>query len=173
MNAIEGLKKYGEHDDGCTRSQERMKISIAVAHKPGVSLSTAVAEAHLARPPCDCGLDDLIKELEESEAKRITTVEELRKKYTYLYNKNLVEAEALDLAYLAGEDQKAQSLEALCFYADPLNYVGIAFLFDRPCGGFEEDFCLVYTDEMGVVEKPGKRARAALGIPEVLPEVEP
>lgn len=52
--------------------------------------------------------------------------------------------------------------EALEFYADPEVYHGCAFMFDRPTGGFDEDF----SDDHGHGgydrEMPGKRARAAL-----------
>ena len=57
--------------------------------------------------------------------------------------------------------------EALEFYADPETYFGVAFMADRPCGDFVEDFEEL-TGELGHPdggswEKPGKRARAALG----------
>jgi cell division septum initiation protein DivIVA len=55
---------------------------------------------------------------------------------------------------------------ALEFYADPETYFGVAFMADRPCGDFVEDFEKLTGDlghpDGGAWEKPGKRARAAL-----------
>lgn len=49
-------------------------------------------------------------------------------------------------------------VEALMAYADPGFYFGCGFAFDRPTGGFDEDFS--ETEEYGV--KPGKLARETL-----------
>ena len=56
--------------------------------------------------------------------------------------------------------------EALEMYADPAFYHGCAFMFDRPTGGFDEDFSLDHGDENYDYEKPGKLARAALAATE-------
>lgn len=52
-------------------------------------------------------------------------------------------------------------LTALAFYADPDTYFAIGFFPDPPCGEFMEDFSTHggYDDDL---ERPGKRARAAL-----------
>lgn len=50
--------------------------------------------------------------------------------------------------------------ETLKFYADPRNYFAIGFLPDPPAGEFMDDFS--DTPELG--QKPGKRARVALGM---------
>lgn len=49
--------------------------------------------------------------------------------------------------------------EALEVYADPSFYHACSFLFDRPTGGFDEDFD--YDEDYGR-EMPGKLAREAL-----------
>jgi len=56
--------------------------------------------------------------------------------------------------------------EALVFYADPQTYFAIAFIPDRPCGEFEDDFEDCSAVNLG--NKPGKRARAALNFWEEL-----
>lgn len=52
------------------------------------------------------------------------------------------------------------ALDALTAYADPASYHAVAFLFDRPCGEFADDFSRVresgYNRPM-----PGKLARQA------------
>lgn len=55
-----------------------------------------------------------------------------------------------------------QVLSALAFYADPGVYHAVAFLFDPPCGGFDEDFDEDHGDEFYQRPMPGKRARAAM-----------
>lgn len=57
----------------------------------------------------------------------------------------------------------ARLREALSFYADPGTYHAVSFMFDPPCGGFQDDF----SDDHGdyVYEgrrKPGKLARQVL-----------
>jgi hypothetical protein len=52
--------------------------------------------------------------------------------------------------------------EALEFYADPETYHGCAFLFDRPTGGFDDDFDSDHGHEDYNRPMPGKLARAAL-----------
>ena len=74
-------------------------------------------------------------------------------------------------------EQKAAELEQentglrdiLQFYADPETYFGIAFIPDKPCGEFWEDFDddLVAPDGQPY-SKPGKRARQALSAPSEL-----
>lgn len=59
--------------------------------------------------------------------------------------------------------QRAKYRRALEFYANPENYVAIAFLPDPPCGDFIKDF----SDDHGFDYsapgyRPGKRARKAL-----------
>lgn len=53
------------------------------------------------------------------------------------------------------------AVDALAVYGDPESYHAVAFLFDRPCGDFADDFSRVqhpcYERPM-----PGKAARAAL-----------
>lgn len=51
---------------------------------------------------------------------------------------------------------------ALLFYADPATYFAIGFLPDPPYGEFMNDFS--DTEELGL--KPGKMARAVLGLEE-------
>jgi hypothetical protein len=48
-------------------------------------------------------------------------------------------------------------IEALKFYADPENYMAIAFFPDPPCGEFISDFSQT---EIGL--RPGKKAREVL-----------
>jgi len=49
--------------------------------------------------------------------------------------------------------------ETLALYADPDFYFAVAFMFDRPCGGFADDFDRPDGDRY---DRPGKAARAAL-----------
>ena len=59
---------------------------------------------------------------------------------------------------------------ALEFYADPETYFGVAFLFDHPTGGFDEDFDTATSHPDGNSwHKPGKLARAALARGETAP----
>lgn len=51
----------------------------------------------------------------------------------------------------------AEQEEALRFYADPDTYFAIGLFADPPCGDFVHDL-----EEIDGVERPGKRARAAL-----------
>lgn len=53
-------------------------------------------------------------------------------------------------------------IDALAFYADPGTYHAVAFFFDPPCGGFDEDFDAEHGDDFYDRDMPGKRARAAL-----------
>ncbi len=53
------------------------------------------------------------------------------------------------------------AMEALEFYADEETYHACAFLFDRPTGGFDEDFSKEDGSEYDR-PMPGKLARAAL-----------
>ena len=53
------------------------------------------------------------------------------------------------------------AVEALQLYANEENYHAIAFLFDRPCGNFANDFNRV-KDSNYNRPMPGKTARAAL-----------
>lgn len=60
--------------------------------------------------------------------------------------------------YLIGHAAALAELEeVLKFYADPATYFAIAFIPDRPCGDFMDDF-----DETELGPKPGAKARAAL-----------
>lgn len=52
--------------------------------------------------------------------------------------------------------------DTLDFYADPEVYHGVAFLFDRPGGGFEEDFDEDHGHEFYDRPMPGKMARNTL-----------
>jgi hypothetical protein len=52
--------------------------------------------------------------------------------------------------------------EALRFYADPGNYHAISFMFDRPCGGFADDFSKDHGDEFYRRRMPGALARRVL-----------
>jgi hypothetical protein len=54
------------------------------------------------------------------------------------------------------------SEEALAFYADPETYHACSFLFDRPTGGFDEDFDEDHGHEDYDRPMPGKRARACI-----------
>lgn len=56
-------------------------------------------------------------------------------------------------------DERDRYREALEMYANPDFYYACAFHFDRPTGGFDEDF--EYNKEYGR-PMPGKRAREAL-----------
>jgi hypothetical protein len=60
--------------------------------------------------------------------------------------------------------EAARLRAALAFYADPETYHAVAFMFDPPCGGFDQDFSEVdhphYRRHM-----PGKTARDALRSP--------
>ena len=59
--------------------------------------------------------------------------------------------------------------EALEFYADPENYHAIGFRFDRPCGGFADDFSDDHGHEFydltnarkACAQNPGSPIRAA------------
>lgn len=53
-------------------------------------------------------------------------------------------------------------LVALSFYAEPGTYHACGFLFDRPCGGFDEDFDEDHGDDFYERPMPGKRARQAM-----------
>lgn len=63
-------------------------------------------------------------------------------------------------------------IEALEFYADPNTYWACSFMFDRPTGGFDDDFSTYSEfndfcpqdseDEHGERERPGVTARKAL-----------
>jgi len=68
------------------------------------------------------------------------------------------------------ERQSAELLRlrtALGMYADPSFYHGCAFLFDRPTGGFDEDFDY---DEEYERDMPGKLARETLSTPPAVKE---
>ena len=52
--------------------------------------------------------------------------------------------------------------EALEFYADPENYHAIGFRFDRPCGGFADDFSEDHGHDFYDRPMPGKLARETL-----------
>ena len=52
----------------------------------------------------------------------------------------------------------ARLAKSLVFYAEPGTYFAVAFTFDPPTGGFDDDF-----EETELGWKPGKRAREALG----------
>ena len=52
-----------------------------------------------------------------------------------------------------------ETLEALQVYADPSFYHACSFIFDRPTGGFDEDFS---PDEFYGREMPGKLARETI-----------
>jgi hypothetical protein len=63
-------------------------------------------------------------------------------------------------------EEQREVLDALAFYADPETYFAIAFLPDRPCGPFEDDFeeltgPLAHPDGHPWT-KPGRRAREVL-----------
>lgn len=55
-----------------------------------------------------------------------------------------------------------QVLSALSFYADQESYHAVGFYFDRPCGGFDEDFEEDHGHPYYDRPMPGKQARAAL-----------
>jgi hypothetical protein len=67
------------------------------------------------------------------------------------------------VAHVNQEDEEADRMrEALEFYADPENYHAIAFLPNRPCGEFAEDFDENHGHPDYDRPMPGKRAREAL-----------
>jgi hypothetical protein len=68
-----------------------------------------------------------------------------------------LEAQAAEIAKLTAE--RDALLAALDLYADPVFYHGCAFMFDRPTGGFDEDFG---PNEDYDYDKPGKLARETL-----------
>jgi hypothetical protein len=55
-----------------------------------------------------------------------------------------------------------QVLSAIAFYADQETYHAVAFLFDPPCGEFDDDFEEDHGHPDYERPMPGKRARAAL-----------
>lgn len=62
------------------------------------------------------------------------------------------------------EPSRILALEkALEFYADPSTYHAVTFLFDSPCGGFDDDFDDNHGDAFYDRPMPGQRARKALG----------
>jgi len=52
--------------------------------------------------------------------------------------------------------------ETLVFYADPETYHGCAFMFDKPTGGFDEDFSADHGHEDYDRSMPGQKARDIL-----------
>lgn len=54
-------------------------------------------------------------------------------------------------------------MEALSFYANVGIYHGCSFMFDRPTGGYDEDFDDDHGDPFYDRPMPGKLARQALG----------
>jgi hypothetical protein len=54
------------------------------------------------------------------------------------------------------------ALEALRFYADPESYHAIAFMVDRPAGGFADDFSKNHGHDFYDRPMPGKIGRAAI-----------
>lgn len=72
-----------------------------------------------------------------------------------------------DMARSMMEEDEATPLDqglidALAFYADPETYHACSFLFDRPTGGFDEDFDEDHGHPDYGRPMPGKRARTAL-----------
>lgn len=52
--------------------------------------------------------------------------------------------------------------DALAFYGDPQTYHAVAFLFDPPCGGFDDDFDEEHGEPFYDRPMPGKLARETL-----------
>ncbi len=69
---------------------------------------------------------------------------------------------ALRKQLVVSRQTERSAVEALEEYANPENYHAVAFLFDRPCGGFADDF----SDDHGHPDydraMPGKLARETL-----------
>lgn len=70
--------------------------------------------------------------------------------------KTLPDEEASELIEGLIMMKSSDLLNALAFYADPTNYIGIAFMFDSP-GNFANDW-----SETDIGSRPGKRAREAV-----------
>ena len=70
------------------------------------------------------------------------------------------------------EARQQTVVEALEFYADPETYHACAFLFDPPCGGFDDDFGDLKEHGHPDYDRPmpGKCARKALAALETKPE---
>lgn len=60
------------------------------------------------------------------------------------------------------EAENARLREALEFYANPETYHAVAFMCDRPGGGWEDDFDESHGHEFYERPMPGMKARAAL-----------
>jgi len=65
-----------------------------------------------------------------------------------------------DAVVLALQRENTRLRDALEFYANPDTYFACSFLFDRPTGGFDEDFDEGHEDYDRPM--PGRRARQAL-----------
>lgn len=65
-----------------------------------------------------------------------------------------------DIAKLTDENERLRA--ALEQYANPAFYHAIMFMFDRPCGGFADDFSDDHGDAFYDRPMPGKAAREAL-----------
>ena len=55
-------------------------------------------------------------------------------------------------------------IDAVAFYADPSTYHAVAFWFDSPCGGFDDDFDENHGNPFYDRPMPGRTAREALSI---------
>lgn len=86
-------------------------------------------------------------------------IERLRAENQTAWNK----VDELDERARHAEADNERLRAALEFYADPQSYHAIAFLVDRPAGGFADDFDDEHGDEFYERPMPGKTARRALG----------
>ena len=107
-------------------------------------------------------MDQLTNVRDTLRTERASYIEEINQlKDRLIYN---VEAVTRADKMIVKQDRKIVELEAaLEFYADPGTYHGCAFMFDRPTGGFDEDFSEDHGDDFYDYAKPGKKAREALG----------
>ena len=86
-------------------------------------------------------------------------IHEARLNSGLLVNETTPEVRAIVEAHQTCEPsmERDRYKEALEFYANPGTYWAVAFAFDPPTGGFDDDF-----EETEIGRRPGKRARAAI-----------
>lgn len=76
---------------------------------------------------------------------------------------NIKKAVSLISSARKADRKRIEDLEkALDFYADPETYHGCSFMFDRPTGGFDEDFSNNHGHEDYDRPMPGQKARDVL-----------
>lgn len=128
--------------------------------KCGVCGCKPEAPASAGTPRTDAALARIIEAVSQHVARKIRLIH-----LVAAVKRTSMELSAIERELATSEEENRRLRKTLEIYADPGFYHACSFAFDRPTGGFDEDFSEDHGDEYYERPMPGKAARQALAPP--------